>query len=186
LQKHGINPVVIPSDADEILPPEYANSDAIDIVKYLAHVKARTVYEQLKDGAGADVTEKTFILGADTVVFKDFIIGKPTDEDDAFRILSHLRNSEHGVITGVSLIDLLTGDETQFAETTKVFFKDYPDEEILRFIREEQPYDKSGSYAIQSSWSKNVDHIEGELENVIGLPWRGLAKRLDNNLFPYI
>jgi septum formation protein len=153
---------------------------------YLAHIKARVVYEELKvtevKSTEADVTvpvpERTMVLGADTVVYKDFIIGKPTDEADAFRILSHLRNAAHLVITGVSLIDLQAGEEVQFAETTKVFFKDYPDEEIRRFVSEEPPYDKSGSYAIQSSWSKNVDHIEGELENVIGLPWQRLSEYL--------
>ncbi|GHU65964.1 septum formation protein Maf [Clostridia bacterium] len=189
LKKHGIDPVVVPSDADETLPPEYETRSLDDIVRYLAHIKARAVYEQLTtkgessifthegegEGEGEVACEPTMVLGADTIVYKDFMIGKPVDEADAFRILSHLRNSEHLVITGVCLIDLATGEETQFAETTRVFFKDYPDEEIRRFLREEPPYDKSGSYAIQSSWTKNVDRIEGELENVIGLPWRRLA-----------
>jgi septum formation protein len=220
LKKHGIDPIVIPSDADETLPPEYETRSVEDIVKYLAHIKAGAVYDQLKDSGAAAIktlipdaaksaratettdiftdktlilgaaknaratettdifTNKTLILGADTIVYKDGIIGKPKDEADAIRILSLLRNTAHLVITGVALIDLSTGEETQFAETTKVFFKDYSDEEIKRFIREEPPYDKSGSYAIQSSWTKNVDHIEGDLENVIGLPWPRLAEYL--------
>jgi septum formation protein len=198
LRKHGIDPVVIPSDADETLPVEYENRSVEDIVKYLAHIKAWTVYEQLKvsdpvaiktripDTAKSSraiettdiFTGKTLILGADTIVYKDEIIGKPKDEADAIRILRLLCNAGHLVITGVALIDLSTGVETQFAETTKVFFKDYSDEEIKRFIREEPPYDKSGSYAIQSSWTKNVDHIEGDIENVIGLPWSRLAEYL--------
>jgi septum formation protein len=193
LRRHGIEPLVVPSDVDETLPSGYENESVDEIVMYLAHIKARAVYEQLTAahaGIGAtasefaeltlhaDVPGRTLILGADTVVYKDFIIGKPADAADAFRILSHLRNASHLVITGVALIDLATGGEVQFAETTTVFFKDYPDEEIRRFVREEPPFDKSGSYAIQSSWSKNVDHIEGEIENVIGLPWIRLSDYL--------
>jgi septum formation protein len=167
LRKHHVDPIVVPSDADETLPPDMADCSVAEIVSYLAHVKAHAVYAKLK----ASEYENAVILGADTVVYKDQIIGKPKDEADAFRILSLLRATSHSVFTGVSLIDLATGAETRFVDETKVYFKDYPDEEIYRFIREEPPYDKSGSYAIQSSWTKNVDRIEGDLENVIGLPW---------------
>jgi septum formation protein len=174
LKKHGIEPTVLPSDADEMLPPCMEDCGVAEIVSYLAHVKASAVYDSIQ----ASNCDDTVILGADTVVYKDGVIGKPVDEADAFRILSLLRASSHSVFTGVSLIDLATGTETRFVDETKVHFKNYPDSEIYRFIREEPPYDKSGSYAIQSSWTKNVDRIEGDLENVIGLPWYRLEPLL--------
>ena len=180
LKKHGIDPVVIPSGAEETLSPEIETGSVAEIVKYLASIKAQSVYEKLKLQAGKEISadEKVLILGADTIVYKDCIIGKPKDEQDAFAILSLLRNTSHIVFTGISLIDFATGEEIQFADETEVWFKDYPDEEIYRFISEEPPYDKSGSYAIQSSWAKNVDHILGDIENVIGLPWHRLAEYL--------
>jgi septum formation protein len=162
-----MTPIVIPSDVDESLPPEMEGSAIEDVVMYLAHLKARAVYESLRGGEFA----APFILAADTVVYKDEMIGKPVDEADAFRILDSLRGSEHRVISGVSFIETADGAETQFFDTTRVHFKHYSDEEIYRYIRAESPYDKSGSYAIQSSWSKNVERVEGDVENVMGLPW---------------
>jgi septum formation protein len=55
---------------------------------------------------------------------------------------------------------------------------DYPDEEIWRYIDKERPFDKAGSYAIQSDWGKHVTSIEGDYENVIGLPWPAVENHL--------
>jgi septum formation protein len=178
LNTHGIDPIIIPSNADETIPDaeiEHARVDEIAI--RIAHLKASEVYERLRTLSG-NYTSRVIVLGADTVIDKDGIIGKPTDADDAFRILSKLRNTTHRVITGVSLIDLASGEQRSFADITEVTFKDYPDEEILRFVREEQPFDKSGAYAIQSSWSKNVANVKGDIENVVGLPWARIKKEL--------
>ncbi|MDR1954197.1 MAG: Maf family protein [Clostridiales Family XIII bacterium] len=186
LKKHGIVPVVVPSDVDESLTPEMEARPVSEIVMYLAHQKARAVYELL---IGDDAcrrnddedSDPAFVLAADTVVYKDRIIGKPVDERDAFEILRSLRASSHQVITGVSLIDMRGGTETRLYDITEVQFKDYPDEEIYRYIREEAPYDKSGSYAVQSSWSKNVDRVDGDIENVMGLPWHRIAPLIERD-----
>jgi septum formation protein len=180
LKKHGIVPVVMPSDVDESLTPEMEGRPVSEIVMYLACQKARAVYglligDEASRRADDAVSKPAFILAADTVVYKDRIIGKPVDERDAFEILRSLRASSHQVITGVSLIDMSGGEETRLCDVTEVHFKDYPDEEIYRYIREEAPYDKSGSYAVQSSWSKNVDRVDGDIENVMGLPWYRIA-----------
>lgn len=200
LENHSISPIIIPSDAEEIVPSDIEVQGVAEIVKYLAYIKAFTVYNALLAACNENSSnsgtkksselceacelistgERMIILGADTVVYKDTIIGKPIDEDDAFSILSALRNTSHHVYTGVCLIDFQRGESIKFYEDTLVYFKDYPDEEIRRFIREEPPYDKSGSYAIQSSWSKNVDRVEGDLENVIGLPWKKTEEYLSS------
>ncbi|MDR2156418.1 MAG: Maf family protein [Clostridiales Family XIII bacterium] len=200
LKKHGVAPLVMPSGTDERLPSDMRDRPVEEIVMYLARKKARAVYEILRaDNVSAAPAEAglpgappssgafgflppsdspRFVLGADTVVYKDGIIGKPEDEADAFRILSSLRASAHRVITGVSLIETVCGTETDFFDVTTVYFKDYPDAEIYRYIREEAPYDKSGSYAVQSSWAGNVERIEGDVENVMGLPWRRVETAL--------
>jgi septum formation protein len=177
LQEHGIVPVVTPSAVDETLPPDIASKKIEEIVMYLAHIKARAVYQQV------DKTD-AIILAADTVIYKDGvgIIGKPTNTQDAFKILSTLKNTAHDVLTGVSLIDAATGQEQQFYDVTHVHFKDYSDSEIYRYIKEEPPFDKSGSYGIQTSWQVNVDYIEGDIENVMGLPWHRLEHYLDHYL----
>jgi septum formation protein len=180
LQGHGIDPVVLPSEADETLPPEVEAAGPEEVVRYLAQIKARSIYEKLREQGAPDTLQPgAVILGADTIVYKDRIIGKPLDAEDAFAILASLRASSHHVLTGVCLIDAYTGGETTIVDDTRVTFHDYPDEEIRRFIREEPPYDKSGSYAIQSSWSGNVAAVEGDIENVIGLPYQAIAPYLE-------
>lgn len=182
LEQHSIFPIVKPSNVEEIVPEEIEALGVEEIVKYLAHIKGLSIYhEESKKIKKYKASEKRIvILGADTIVYKNRIIGKPKNEEEAFSILNSLKNTSHHVYTGVSLIDLYSGKEIKFYDDTKVYFKDYSDEEIRRFISEEPPYDKSGSYAIQSSWSKNVDRIEGDINNVIGLPWEKLKTFLWN------
>jgi septum formation protein len=180
LEAHGVTPVIRPADVYETLPDDLTEEPK-EAAMYLAGLKARAVYLHYYKNKNP---EPAVILGADTIVYKDRIIGKPVDEADAFAILSSLRNARHSVITGVALIDAATGAETVFYEETFVTFNDYPDEEIRRFVREEPPYDKSGSYAIQSSWSKNVAAIDGDVENVIGLPWAKIAAYLQTQPTP--
>ena len=57
-----------------------------------------------------------------------------------------------------------------FYEDTEVFFKDYSDEELRAYVQTDEPYDKAGGYAIQETFKKYVDHIEGDFDNVVGLP----------------
>jgi septum formation protein len=172
----------MPSLADEALPPEIESAGPEAVVLHLAQKKALDVYArgQAPDADAPAPTQhrEAILLAADTIVYCDGIIGKPADEADAFRILSRLRARTHEVWSGVALIDCATGAEDAFAVCTRVTFGDYPDSEIRRFVREEKPFDKSGSYAIQSSWSRNVVSVDGGIENVIGLPWPEVERHL--------
>ena len=55
-------------------------------------------------------------------------------------------------------------------DVTDVYFGDYSDEELRAYVRTPEPYDKAGGYAIQETFGKYIDHIEGDLDNVIGFP----------------
>lgn len=165
LKKHGINPIVIPADIDETLAEGINFEDA---VKTLALKKARAVFESLNT---SDRDEECIIIGSDTIVFKEKIMGKPVDADDAFSMLSAIRNTYHYVATGVAIINVKNNIETVFCDVTKVYCKDYSDEDIWNYIESCKPYDKAGSYAIQGEFSKYIDHIDGDYENVVGLPF---------------
>lgn len=165
LNKHGIDPIVIPADIDETLPNGISY---IDAVKVLALKKARFVYENIKN---IEEYKDSVVIGSDTVVYKDKIMGKPSNSDEAFLMLSSIRNSKHYVATGVALINANTGKETILYDVTTVYCKDYSDEDIWAYIENCQPFDKAGSYAIQGEFSKYIDHIDGDYENVVGLPY---------------
>ena len=135
------------------------NKTPEDIVKNLAYQKAYAVYKDYED---------QIVLGADTVVVLDEILGKPKDRNDAFRMLKKLSNKTHKVITGVALLS--KDCKRTFSETTNVTFRKMTDEEIYEYIDNENVYDKAGAYAIQGMASKYISKIEGDYYNVMGLP----------------
>ena len=167
INSYGIQPEVIVPDVDESLP-QYIDMEAA--VMFLALKKALSIEPQCREGK--------LIIAADTIVYLDQAIGKPTDMDDAIRILKNLRGKMHYVATGVALLKSGMPIRRVFCETTKVYFKDYSDDDILQYVATEEPYDKAGGYAIQGAFGKYVDRIEGDYENVIGFPWNRIQKEI--------
>lgn len=172
LKKHGIEPVVMPQDTDESLPDGIGMTEAVEM---LASRKARACYESVRDDPAY---KGSVILGADTIVWKDEIMGKPADREDAWRMLDKIRGTFHYVVTGVCLIDKSSGRETVMNDVTTVYCVNYSDEDIEDYISREEPYDKAGSYAIQGYFGRYIDHIEGDYENVVGLPFHLIESAL--------
>lgn len=118
--------------------------------------------------------ENDIVIGADTIVVCDgVILGKPKNQEDAFRMLSMLSGRSHQVMTGVTV---LQGKRCHsFTEITDVHFRPLSKKEILSYIRSGDPMDKAGAYGIQSGASLFVDKIIGDYYNVVGLPVCHLA-----------
>jgi len=167
MREHGISPLVIPADIDEVIPNGLEVNDA---VMYLALKKAMKVVDDPR------VPINAWVVAADTVVYKDRIIGKPANANDAFDTLKFLCGGPHEVYTGVAIIQKSSSQQCVFYERTRVFFKDYSDEEIRDYISTGEPFDKAGGYAIQGKFSKYIDYIEGDRSNVIGFPWDRFIK----------
>lgn len=165
LNKHGIEPVILPQDTDESLPEGIGMTEAVE---KLSSDKAHACYDAVKNDPAY---EGFVILGADTIVWKDEIMGKPADRADAFRMLDKIRGTYHYVVTGVCLIDVSSGSETVMNDVTAVHCVNYTDDDINDYISLGEPYDKAGSYAIQGYFGRYIDHIDGDYENVVGLPF---------------
>ena len=122
-----------------------------------------------KARAVAQLHPGRMVLGSDTVVCVDgHVLGKPRDEEDAFRMLEALSGKEHQVYTGVCLI---TDRHTDVrCEKTDVFFSSLTESQIRRYIRTGEPMDKAGAYAIQDIAGMFIKKINGSFSNVIGLP----------------
>jgi septum formation protein len=145
-------------------------------------MKAKDVYNGFKD---TDKGRDTFIIGSDTVVYCDKIMGKPKDKEDAYSMLKMLSNRHHYVMTGISVINALNGDVVTEYEKTKVFFRAIDHNEIINYISSEEFVDKAGAYAIQGIGSLFVSGIEGCYFNVVGFPifrFSNIMKRLGFNL----
>jgi septum formation protein len=162
LKEAGISFVVRPANIDEI---QHAGEGAVYFAERMAREKARAIR--------ASVPE-SIVLGADTIVVaRNQVLGKPTDAADAFRMLRLLSNRQHFVITGVCLIgpDSQGNDyEDIRSEKTAVYFSQLTDDEIRDYVATGEPMDKAGAYAIQGGASRWISKIEGDYNNVVGLP----------------
>ena len=173
MKQKGYHPAILPAEIEETLPFPMNGETS---VMYLACRKALWTESALTD---AQKESAPVIIAADTIVYKDRIIGKPADEKEAFETLSLLRNNWHYVITGVCLLQAGQPLRRLFYEKTKVYFRDYTEAALSSYVKTTEPYDKAGGYAIQGTFGQYVDHIEGDYENVIGFPWSRIEKELE-------
>lgn len=142
-----------------------------DIVQELAFQKAQEVAK--------DALENAVILGADTVVaFDGKILGKPKDEEDAVRMLTMLSGSTHSVFTGVAVIIKESNQIINFYEETKVTMYPMSLEEIKAYVKTGEPMDKAGAYGIQGKCAIHIEKIQGDYNNVVGLPIAAIYQRL--------
>ncbi|MCX7835154.1 MAG: Maf family protein [bacterium] len=118
-----------------------------------------------------NVNEDAFILGADTmVVLEDKWLGKPSNEEEAFQILSLLSGKSHLVYTGFTILYNKYNKIISDYEVTKVFFKTLQPDEICEYILTGEPFDKAGAYGFQGFGARYIYRIEGCFYNVMGLP----------------
>lgn len=168
LSKAGYNFEVIPSDYDEkICGLNYSK----ELVENCAYNKALDVFKKVKGDY--------IIISADTVVvLNNKILGKPKDYDEAFNMLKELSDKTHFVATSVCLISS-NNKILKDTELTYVTFRKLLDEEIENYLYTGKPYDKAGSYGIQDDNFDFAIKINGEIDNVIGFPYKLFKKMLD-------
>ena len=115
--------------------------------------------------------KKSVVIGADTiVVLGKTILGKPKNRKDAFKMLKKLVGRTHKVITGIAVVDLEAGKKYADFVVTKIKMKKVSDQEIKDYVKTGKPLDKAGSYGIQEIEEVFIEQIEGDYENVVGLP----------------
>lgn len=183
LERAGYTFTVMPSDCDESTDIRFPK----DMVMELAGRKAENVYKKVcADRSGTEAEAQPFIvIGSDTVVaLNGRILGKPVDYDDAYNTLNSLSGQTHNVYTGVSII-YYDGEKCRtktFYENTEVTFYPMTHEEIVGYLATGDPFDKAGSYGIQTQGGLFVKEIKGSYDNVVGLPLSLLYHELNEML----
>ena len=146
-------------------------TDPVALTRELARRKGAATLEELK-ALGED--EGAIIISADTVVACDArVLGKPHSEQEAMEMLSLISGRSHTVFTGIA-VTYKGVTHVDHSETT-VEVDDIPYEEIMKYIRSGDPFDKAGSYGIQGRFSQWVRGIDGCYFGVVGLPVNKLA-----------
>jgi len=170
---------VIPSRYEEPPPPQ-GPVDLASFVTELAIHKAREVAARQEAGC--------LVLGADTLVTLEtgpygVPLGKPTDSEDARRMLRLLSGHTHSVYTGVALIAALGGgamaEPLAVAVQTRVRFRALTEEMITGYLATGEPFDKAGAYGAQGYAAPFIAGIEGDYFNVVGLPLCAVGQLLE-------
>jgi septum formation protein len=159
LNQAGLSFRVIPSEFDEASVPLV---DPETYVKTLSRAKA--------EGIAADHPDN-WVIGADTIVLIDGeILGKPSNRNDARRMLQRLSGQTHQVYTGYTICCREKESSISDVVCTEVVFKELTPREIEWYIHTREPFDKAGAYAIQGLGTFLVKSIHGSYTNVVGLP----------------
>lgn len=167
----GLNFEVKVSDCEEKID---INANVEDIVMSLSLQKAQAVAKESD--------KDSIVIGADTVVsYQNEILGKPKDKQDAIRMLTLLGGNTHSVYTGFTIINTIDNTIITDYEKTDVTFKPLTENEIIDYVNTNDPMDKAGAYSIQGIASSFVEILDGDYNNVVGLPIYKLSKYLYNS-----
>lgn len=175
LAQIGLDFEVMVSQVEE----KTTQTDAALVVEELSAQKAEAVMALAEAVGETELTrsetaeEAVLVIGADTVVaVGDRILGKPSGAEEAAEMLSLLSDNTHQVCTGVTLL-YKTAKRVRcktFHETTKVTFYPMSEREISDYISTGDCMDKAGAYGIQGFCARYIKGIEGDYNNVVGLP----------------
>ncbi len=175
LEQAGICFEISPAQGEEISTGDLP----ADIVEELSCKKAAEVAQRYLQKYENDTV---VIIGADTVVAcQGEIMGKPRDQADASAMLAKLQGGMHQVYTGVTFIVLERGQGERgqkavtFHERTDVSMYR---EQIAAYVATGEPMDKAGAYAIQGKCAVHIKGINGDYNNVVGLPVARLVHEL--------
>lgn len=174
LEQIGLEFEICPAKGEEIITKSIPEEVVMELSKQKAEEVAALVSSFGENHKEITTPSDILVIGADTVVAYDGkILGKPVDEDDAKRMLTMLAGNTHSVFTGVTLVLIDKSGragELVFYEKTDVKMHPMTETEINRYIATCEPMDKAGSYGIQGKCAIYIEKIDGDYNNVVGLP----------------
>ncbi len=191
LEQAGLEFEVIVSDVEEIVTKTNPEEVVLELSEQKCAAVANDFMQNVPSNLGNLIDLETggiLVIGADTVVSLDNkILGKPEDAKDALKMLMNLSGRVHEVYTGVTCKVLkynsftegmLEMDSFSFFVETKVNMYPFDEYEALDYIATGEPMDKAGAYGIQGIGERLVESINGDYNNVVGLPLSRLMKEL--------
>jgi len=167
LQRLGITFLTAAPDIDESPLP---NETATDLVRRLSESKARTVA----------ANHQGLIIGSDQVATTgNNILGKPGTHERAFQQLHDLSGERVTFHTGLCLLNTETSEAQVDVIPFIVKFRALGDEQIERYLQQEQPYTCTGSFKSEGLGITLFEYMEGtDPTALIGLPLIRLTSML--------
>jgi septum formation protein len=166
LERLGVAFTVRATDVEEL-----DRGDPAEVALENALRKARAAGE-LGAGGAAEL-----VLGCDTLVALDgAIYGKPADAGGARATLEALSGATHEVLGGLALLGGGDAPERTAVVRTAVTFRELDGELLDWYLARGEWRGRAGGYAIQGAGAALVRTVQGDYENIVGLP---LATLLD-------
>lgn len=164
----------------------------IDEYSILGHTPVETAQKRARAKAHAvcNIHTDYIVIGADQVCYiDDVVMDKPKSSEEWFTRLQLMRGRSHNLSTAVCLVrrDASGAEEvlTEFVETTKVYFRsDLSDEDLRSYVNIGEARQCAGGYMMERRGAWLIQKIEGDWQNVIGLPIFPLLKHLKMLGFP--
>ena len=162
IEAEGLAPDVDESTIAGAIPEETARHRAV--------AKAVEVSKRHPDG---------LVVGADQIAHLDGeAFGKPTSTDDWRQRLQTLRGRTHTLTTAVAIAEAGALADSFVVDTRVSIRGDLSDEEIEDYIASGEGRACAGGYMAEKRGAWLVETIEGDWQNVIGLPLYPLLARL--------
>ena len=182
LEQIGLEFEICPAKGEEIITKTIPEEVVMELSKQKAEEVAAMVATFGENHKEITTPSDILVIGADTVVaYEGKILGKPKDEEDAKRMLNMLQGNTHSVYTGVTLCLIDKSGkvgEIVFNEKTDVTMHPMTAEEIERYVTTGEPMDKAGAYGIQGKCAIYIEKIDGDYNNVVGLPISRIYQKL--------
>jgi len=176
LEENQIKCIVEPSNVDEdsikdSLLKENATPEIIS--KNLAELKANKISQKRNDN---------LVLGADSVIdFKGKIISKPTNREEALKILLDLNGQTHHLISSVCISQ--NGSMIwNYTDKASLTMKKMREDELISYlakISDEALY-AYNVYQIEGEGRSLFSKIDGDENTIMGLPVKNIKEYLNN------
>ena len=112
---------------------------------------------------------KDLLIAVDTcVIYKDSIINKPSNIEEAKMNLQLLKSKNHTVVTSIVLKN--NNQIISKSRISKVKLRSFSQQEMNQYIQSKIPFDRAGGYGIQDDDFSPVESYKGCYLNIVGLP----------------
>ena len=175
----GVRHAVLPASVDdgELIPGEV---DPSEWVAALAYLKAASSAKLFVSDPKVEHKLNTVVIGADTVCVHDGrIMGQPSDRSEAHAMIVAMSDAEHEVLTGIAIVDPITGRRELFIDRSLVRVGTIPEQEIIVYLDSGQWQGKAGAYNITERLAAGwpID-FQGDETSIVGIPMTRTLERV--------
>ncbi len=179
-EQAGVRHAVLPASVDDGELGHASHVNPAEWVAALAYLKAASSAQLFIADPKLEHKPNTLVIGADTVcVHNGKVLGQPGDRDEAYAMILSMSDAEHEVLTGIAIVDPITGRREIFIDRSVVRVGTIPEHEIVAYLESEQWRGKAGAYNITerlaAGWPIEFD---GDETSIVGIPMTRTLERV--------